>query len=77
MGWVWGAELWPPPQHHLPRSGWANAGRGMGSPWEGFQAGASGVSPHPTWDVGRESQRTCGWGEAVSPRATNPYGNFS
>lgn len=61
MGWVWGAELWPPPQHHLPRSDWANAGRGMGSPWEGFQAGPVGFphTPHGTW-VGRARGRVDG-----------------
>lgn len=51
--------------------------QGDGQPLGRVSGRASGVSPHPTWDVGRESQRTCGWGEAVSPRATNPYGNFS
>lgn len=50
--------------------------QGDGQPLGRVSGRAGGVSPHP-WDVGRESQRTCGWGEAVSPRATNPYGNSS
>lgn len=65
MGWGLGGQSCG---HHcsitFPGRAVPSVSRWMGSPlgWVSGQAG--GVSPHP-WDAGKESQRTCGWGEAV------------